>query len=164
MADNIVKMDKKYRARLFAAYGIFLTVICLAVGFGLPRFRAYMDRLSFPALMNVSEITVMCALFVFVGPSLYLILTGRKIIRSERMPYPGQKVIHDTKVITGPKAVFRGRLLLYLGIFGICIVLAGAARSHYLIEKFRHFNPFENWKKMTRTAWISPTPTRPPQR
>ncbi len=162
MELEVIKTDKQYRTRLFAAYAICIVVIFLAISLGVRPFRAYMDHLTFPALMNVSEIVIMCAMFVFVGPACYLIVIGRRIISSQRMPYPGQKVIHDTKVITGKRAVLRGRLLLFLGIFGICIALAGAARSHYLIEKFRHFNPFENWKKGSRIAWSDERPPSTP--
>ncbi len=158
MELDIIKANKQYRTRLFSAYAICIVVISLAVGLGLRPFRAYMDHLTFPALMNVSEIVIMCAMFAFVGPACYLVVIGRRIIASQRMPYPGQKVIHDTKVITGKRAVLRGRLLLFLGIFGICIAFAGAARSHYLIDKFRHFNPFENLKKGSRVVWSDQRP------
>jgi hypothetical protein len=117
-----------------------------------------MDHLTFPALMNATEIVIMCAMFVFVGPACYLIVIGRRIIASQRMPYPGQKVIHDTRVITGKRAILRGRMLLFLGIFGIFIAFAGAARSHYLIEKFRHFNPFGDFKRGSRVVWLDQRP------
>jgi hypothetical protein len=143
MEQEIVKADKRYRTRLFSAYGICIVVLSLAIGFGLPPMLAFLRKCNFVTLMNVSEIGTIGFLIFFMGPACYLIYIGRKIILFKRVPYPGQKVIHDSKVITGKKAVLIGRILLTLGIGTICIVVAGAARSFYLFERFRHFNPFK---------------------
>jgi antibiotic biosynthesis monooxygenase (ABM) superfamily enzyme len=155
MEQEIIKTDKRYRATLFVWYAICLVALSVALALGLRPFKAYMDRLNFYQLMNASELVVVCLLLLFVGPGCYLIVVGRRIIASKRMPYLGQKVIHDTKLIEGKKAVLRGRLLMYLGIFGILLALAGVVRTHYLIEKFRHFNPFEHWNKSARIVGAS---------
>lgn len=51
-------------------------------------------------------------------------LAGR-IVQSQRMPPPGQKVIKDTPVITGRKAVRQGRGLKFMaalmGLFGLLL-------------------------------------------
>jgi hypothetical protein len=152
MDEAVVKVDKAFRNRLFAIYAVCIVAIASSIAFGLRPFKAYLDRLNFPQLMNATEAMVAGGLAIILGPSLYLIIVGRRIIGAQRMPYPGQKVIHDTKVISGRPAVLRGRLLLYLGILGILISFAGAGRSIYLVEKFRHFNPFEHLGKATRVV------------
>jgi hypothetical protein len=150
--EAIVKVDKAFRSRLFAIYAVCIVAIASSIVFGLRPFNAYLDGLNFPQLMNATEVMVAFGLAMMLGPSLYLIVVGKRIVRAQRMPYPSQKVIHDTKVILGSKAVLRGRLLLYLGILGIVVSLAGAGRSIYLVEKFRHFNPFEHLGKATRVV------------
>jgi hypothetical protein len=153
--QEIVKVDKQYRKKLFIAYILCIAAISLSLGLGLRPFINYLNHLYFAPLMNVSEACVMLILLCIIGPSCFLIYIGRRIIGSQRMPYPGQKVIHDTKVISGKKAVLRGRMLLYLGIAAIIISIAGAARSHYLFEKMRHFNPFAG---MTKVAGVYQVP------
>jgi hypothetical protein len=145
--QEIIKADKKYRNKLFLVYILCITALGLGLWLGLRPFLHYLDHLNFSPLMNVSEACIMLFLLCIIGPSCFLIYVGRKIIISRRMPYPGQKVIHDTKLLEGKKAVLRGRMLLYLGIAAIVISLAGAARSHYIFEKMRHFNPFAGMSK-----------------
>ncbi len=152
MAQEIVKTDKRFRNVLFASYIACLVFLSLTFALGLKPFLAWLNSLNFSRMMTVSEIAITCLLLLFVAPACYLIVVGRKIIAAKRMPYPGQKVIRDTVIIEGKKAVRRGRMLLYLGIFGILLFIAGAARSYYLIEKFRHFNPFQQWNKTAQTA------------
>jgi hypothetical protein len=145
--QEIIKADKKYRNKLFLVYILCIAALGLGLWLGLRPFLKYLDHLNFAPLMNVSEACIMLFLLCIIGPSCFLIYVGRKIIFSRRMPYPGQKVIHDTKLLEGKKAVLRGRMLLYLGIAAIIISLAGAARSHYIFEKMRHFNPFAGMSK-----------------
>jgi hypothetical protein len=150
--QEIIKVDKQYRTRLFIAYILCIAAVSLCLGLGLRPFLNYLGRLHFAPLMNVSEACVMLFFFCMLAPACYLIYVGRRIIVSRRMPYPGQKVIHDTKVFVEKKAVLRGRMLFYLGLAAIIIAFAGAARSHVMFEKFRHFNPFENWRGPSATV------------
>lgn len=61
------------------------------------------------------------ALLVLVLPmvavSVYIFVQAARIVKSERMPYPGQKVIRDTAVLTGKEAVQRGRAIQFLAVF-----------------------------------------------
>jgi|WetSurMetagenome_2_1015567.scaffolds.fasta_scaffold00046_11 hypothetical protein len=150
MEQEIVKLDKPYRRRLFTAYLLCLAAVGIALYLGLPAYFTYIKSANFQDSLTVSELSIIGLLVPLVGPSFYLMATGRRIIRSKRMPYPGQKVIHDTRVVEGKKAVVRGRILFYLGVACIVLVAAGIGRSVYLIEKFRHFNPFKAWKEQSR--------------
>jgi hypothetical protein len=140
MERTILKADKHYRTRLFTAYLTGIAVLSLCLSFGLPRYVAYLNKINIPNMLNLTEISVMVFLACFIVPAWYLIIVGRRIMVSKRAPYPGQKVIRNTKIIDGKKAVARGRILLLLGAFTIIILIAGAARSHYFFEKFRNIN------------------------
>jgi len=60
------------------------------------------------------------ALFVvmlpMVGISIWVFREGSKMVRTQRIPYPGQKVIKDTPVIEGPEAVKRGRAIQFIAV------------------------------------------------
>jgi cytochrome bd-type quinol oxidase subunit 1 len=142
MEREILKADKQYRKRLFTAYLIGIAVISLCLYFGLPRYSGYLDKLIIENRLGLAEIFVMLFLACFIGPAGYIIVVGRRIMVAKRFPWHGQKVIHDTKIIEGRKAVIKGRMLFSLGIFTIIIIIAGAARTHYIFEKIRNFNFF----------------------
>ena len=60
---------------------------------------------------------VFLAMLPLVGMAAYMFNQANRIIRAQRIPPPGQKVIKDTPVITGRKAVRQGRLLKVLTVF-----------------------------------------------
>ncbi len=97
---EIVKADKAYRNRLFAAYAVVL-------------------------------------LLLFILPSAYLIATGRRVIREGRRPHSGMKVIRDTVVSRGSKALGRGRILDWLGATSILLVAAGSSATRFIFYKFK---------------------------
>ena len=65
------------------------------------------------------------AMLPLTGGAVYMYRLADRIIRSQRMPPPGQKVIKDTPVITGRKAVRQGRGLKFLstlmGLIGLLL-------------------------------------------
>ena len=142
MEQEILKADKQYRTRLLTAYLIGIAIVSLCLCIGVPRYLFYLHKLNIGSMLNIAEITTMVFFACFIGPAWYLIVIGRRIMVAKRAPWPGQKVIRDTKIIEGKKAVTRGKMLFFLGILTIVILIASAARCHYLFEKLRNFNPF----------------------
>jgi hypothetical protein len=51
----------------------------------------------------------------------YLWSLGGRVVRAREFPPPGLRVIRDTSIITGERAVSRGRLLKILAL-GCCVV------------------------------------------
>jgi hypothetical protein len=62
-----------------------------------------------------------------LGLAVYLWSLGGKVVRAREFPPPGLRVVRDTAIVTGERAVLRGRLLKLLAI--VCgtasVVLAG---------------------------------------
>src|SRR5215468_8517262 len=58
--------------------------------------------------------------------AVYLWALGGRVVRAREFPPPGLRVIRDTPIVTGERAVLRGRLLkvLALGCGIACAVLA----------------------------------------
>jgi hypothetical protein len=148
VTQEFFRTDRRYRTRLFISYGAALLLLALFFRFGLPPFLAFLRGREIPAFLMITEICVMVFLLSFIVPALYLIYIGKKILHFGQVPYPGMKVIRDTKVIFGSKAVFRGKILIFLGILSIALAIAGSIASHYYFEKFRHFNPFTSPERL----------------
>src|SRR5215472_12823824 len=51
-----------------------------------------------------------------VALAVYLWALGGKVVRTREFPPPGLRVIHDTPIVTGERAVSRGRLLKVLAL------------------------------------------------
>jgi hypothetical protein len=147
--EEIFKTDRGYRTRLFAAYAAGIFILAAGIGFGLPPFLRYLDACAVMTFLTITEICAITFLLSFIVPAFLLLRTGRKILFHQQVPFPGMKVMRDTKVIFGKKAAFRGKLLIALGIFSILAALAGSFVTHRSFEKFRHFNPFHS---VVRTA------------
>jgi hypothetical protein len=68
------------------------------------------------------------AAFVFMlplaGAALHLWSLGARVVRAARFPPPGLAVVRDTPVLTGEKAVVRGRLLR-----GLALVIGGSVAA-----------------------------------
>jgi hypothetical protein len=144
MPEVIVKADRGYRKKLFTAYALCIFFLGMFAWICLPLIMKYLNACEIPKFLNLTEICALAFLLLFVGPAIFLINTGRKILRHNQVPYPGMKVIHDTKVILGKGAVTRGRLLIALGVLSIFVAIAGSIITHYYFEKFRHFNPIQS--------------------
>jgi len=69
-----------------------------------PRASAQRARL----VLVVLAILLLAPLLAFAA---YLWSLGERVVRAEEFPPPGLRVIRDTLVITGERAVSRGRLL-----------------------------------------------------
>jgi hypothetical protein len=59
--------------------------------------------------------------------AVYVWFLGARVLRAREFPPPGFRVIRDTPVITGERAIFRGRLLKMLALgCGIAAVALGS--------------------------------------
>lgn len=64
---------------------------------------------------------------LFLG-AIYIWRIGQSVIESRRFPPPGMAVVIDTPIITGVKAVFRGRLLKFSSLLlAACAIFAPLA-------------------------------------
>jgi hypothetical protein len=135
---EIIKADVSFRRRLFSSYLAALALGFIGWRYILPACLDAFNHASGPAYFVFAEFSVIIFLVLFAVPAVYLIRTGRKIIRSEQFPFPGMKVIRDTEIITGSRALFRGRLLVRLGYVSIGFSVAGSVAMHFLFLYIRN--------------------------
>lgn len=78
-------------------------------------------------------LVVFVLMLPLVGVAVHVYRLASRVVKSKRMPPPGQKVIKDTPIITGSKAVRQGRsmqvmavIMAIIGVllpFGLAIIL-----------------------------------------
>ncbi len=143
---RIVRLDRGYRKRLFLWYavGIMAGLLCLLAVRPAHRFIFSHDIIT---AFRYLEGTAIVFLLLFAIPAVYLIRTGRKILRHGSFPYPGMKVIRDTIILEGAEARRRGKALIALGIFSIFMSVSGIILTHAMFERWKNdpiFRPLFN--------------------
>jgi hypothetical protein len=138
MEKVIIKTDKRYRRNLFTVYLILIVIGVVVVKWGIPAFRWYLVELPPKPMVETVETSIHIVLMLFIPAAAYLIFVGRKICIFKAMPYPGMKVIHDTVVVTGKKALVRGWSLMILGAIMILMVIVSSIITHQIILRLKH--------------------------
>jgi hypothetical protein len=138
MEPQIVKVDRQYRNRLLVAYLIAILAGYLLIKFAWPVAVHAFRQLNISSSFTVAEIVFAVFFLCFIGPALYLISIGKKIIKSGMHPFPGQKVLRDTIIVTGSKAMFRGKVLVRLGYTSIVMAILGCVWLHLVFMWIKH--------------------------
>ena len=133
---EIIKTDKKYRNILFAAYLAAIGIAVIFIKFVWPVLLKHFNALDVKTTFVIGETVITIFLLSFIIPAFYLIVTGRKILQHNQIPYPGMKVIRDTKVIYGRNARIRGHVLVWLGYISIVFAVVSTLTTHFLIRRF----------------------------
>ena len=81
----------------------------------------------------VLRVLVALLLAPLLALAAYLWSLGGKVVRAREFPPPGLRVIRDTPIVTGERAVSRGRLLKVLAL-GCCIACAVLAVLLWRLE------------------------------
>jgi len=126
---GIQKADPEARRR-----AILAVIFCAAVGglliagfdhFGEP-FRAWLSSDTAETAGRARLAIYLSALVLsvpLIAFAAYLWLLGARVLRAQRFPPPGFRVIRDTPVIGGPAAETRGQVIQVLAL---CLGLAAA--------------------------------------
>ena len=137
MEREIVKTDRRYRRNLFLIYLLFIVLITLLWVFAKPALIKYFFTLPVKERIEAWETVLHFFLMLFIPAAVYLILIGRRVCRFQAMPYPGMRVIHDTIIVRGKKALLRGRSMIVLGTLMIVLVVASMVASHRKIIRLK---------------------------
>jgi hypothetical protein len=74
---------------------------------------------------EVLFLTAFVLMLPLVGFAVYIYYLATQVVKHQRAPFPGQKVIKDTPVVTGDKAVKQGQamraLAIAMGLIGLLL-------------------------------------------
>jgi hypothetical protein len=136
MDTEIVKADRTYRRRLFVAYGVSLLAGAAAIRFGIPFVKHWLGAMPPMQAYRMFEPLLIGFLICFSPAAVYLIVIGRRILRYDAFPYPGMKVIRDTRMLRGPLARRQGWALVGLGGLFLLLMVTGSAVIHWSFSWF----------------------------
>ncbi len=117
---------------------IFVVLVFIGgvlVGWVLPWAAGHLEGLEAQKALGIIKVALVVLFLGTVPLAAYLFTIGRKMMKYERFPPPGMKVITDTKLVEGEKAKFRGQVVVVLSLVLILLGLLGALYSSYLIDQ-----------------------------
>ena len=131
--EQVIKADKRTRRFVFLAY--LASVLVLAV-WALPWSESKLKQVeNSEVLLRIIRIVIAFIFLSIVPFGMYLCWFGWRVIRHRQIPPPGTKVIVDTKVIEGDKAVTRGRLIIAISLLLVVLGLFGGLYFPYKLGK-----------------------------
>ncbi|MBD3243586.1 MAG: hypothetical protein GF331_23555 [Chitinivibrionales bacterium] len=124
-SNEIATADKTYRAVIFVVYGLIVVFGFITYRYLIPFGLSYLRSLGWKQLLQTLRLVFILLLLSFSPAAVYVIVIGRRILRHDCWPYPGRKVMFDTKVLHGKQAQSRGRLMIALGtVFLVLMVIS----------------------------------------
>ena len=135
MSEEIVRADKSYRRKFFTWHAIFIPFGAAVIVWGLPWLEEYLRQANPKTAAGILRGWFIFAFLSIIPIALYMLSLGRKVIKHERIPLPGAKVIIDTRPIVGKKAMVRGRGLVVVSLLLIALGLSGALFTPYMLDK-----------------------------
>jgi voltage-gated potassium channel Kch len=135
MSEEIVRADRSYRRKFFTWHAIFILFGAAVIVWGLPWLEEYLRQANPKTAAGILQGWFIFAFLSIIPIALYMLSLGRKVIKHERIPLPGAKVIIDTRPIVGKKAMVRGRGLVVVSLLLIALGLSGALFTPFMLDK-----------------------------
>ncbi len=135
MSEEIVRADKSYRRKFFTWHAIFILFGAVVIVWGLPWLEEYLRQANPKTAAGILKGWFIFAFLSIIPIALYMLSLGRKVIKHERIPLPGAKVLIDTRPIVGKKATVRGRVLVGVSLLLVAFGLSGALTTPFILDK-----------------------------
>lgn len=133
--ERVIKADKRTR-RLFVAAWIVSVCLCAAMAkWMLPWGQGQLERAEQGQALRAIQLLIGFIFLSVIPFGVYLFRLGLRVVAHRQMPPRGTKVIVDTKVLEGDKAVTRGRLIMVMAVLLVALDLAGGLYLPYKIGK-----------------------------
>jgi len=133
--ERMIKADKRIRKLIILAYIVAVLVIVVLLMWILPWSEGKLEQTEPEVMLRIIRIVIAFIFLSIVPFGLYMCRFGWRVIKHKQMPPPGAKVIVDTKVLEGDKAVTRGRLIIAVSILLIVLGLYGGLYFPYKLGK-----------------------------
>jgi len=135
MNEKIIPADRTYRRRVLIIIVVLVVIGVVLIGWVLPRARSYLEGLEAQRALGLSRVALVVLFLSIIPLAAYLFTVGRKMMKYERFPPPGMKVITDTRVVEGEKVRIQGQVVVVLSLVLILLGLLGALYSSYWIDQ-----------------------------
>lgn len=134
-AANVIKADKGIRILVILVYIFAVLVMIVLLRWILPWSEGKLEQTEPEITLRIIRIVIAFIFLSIVPFGLYMCRFGWRVIRCKQMPPPGTKVIMDTKVLEGDKAVTRGKLIIAVSLVLVVLGFFGGLYFPYKLGK-----------------------------
>lgn len=135
IAAKVIKADKKIRTIIILAYIVAVLVMVVLLVWILPLSSGKLEQTEPEVMLRIIRIVIAFIFLSIVPLGLYMFRLGWRVIKHKQMPPPGTKVIMDTKILDGDKAVTRGKIIITISLVLIIVGLYGGLYFPYKLKK-----------------------------
>ena len=132
---KVIKADKRIRKLVILAYIVAVLVMVVLLMWILPWAEGKLEQTEPEVMLRIIRIVIAFIFLSIVPFGLYMCRFGWRVIKHKQMPPPGTKVLVDTKVLEGDKAVKRGRLIIAISLLLIVLGIYGGLYFPYKLGK-----------------------------
>lgn len=134
-AAKVIKADKRIRTFVIIAYIVAVLVLVVLLMWILPWGEGKLKQTEPEVTLRIIRIVIAFVFLSIIPFGVYLCRFGWRVIRHKQMPPPGTKVIVDTKILEGDKAITRGKLIIAISLLLIVLGLYGGLYFPYKLGK-----------------------------
>ena len=131
----MIKADKRIRTLIILAYIAAVLVMVVLLVWILPWGEGKLEQTEPEVMLWIIRIVIAFIFLSIIPFGLYMCRFGWKVIKHKQMPPPGTKVIVDTKIIEGKKAVTSGKIIIAISLVLIIVGLYGGLYFPYKLGK-----------------------------
>jgi len=133
--ERVIKADKKTRALAVLICIVWACVGVALIEWVLPWGQEQLERAEPGQASRVMQLLVGFIFLSVIPFAAYLFWFSLRAVAHRQMPPPGTRVIRDTKLLEGDKAVTRGRLIMLMALLLVVLGLLGGLYLPYKIGK-----------------------------
>jgi uncharacterized membrane protein YhaH (DUF805 family) len=137
----VLKADPNARRKLIYIILIFSVLTFIIFGLALPEFESYLKQKQSQEALKILCIALSIMFLSALCIPAYFYSVGHRILKAGQYPWPGMKVMHDTKVVTGNAARRKAYIAIILSYLMALLLLYGGVFVPYSLYK-----SFENQK------------------
>lgn len=132
---KVIKADKRIRAIVIFVYIISVLALAVLLFWVFPWSKGKLEQTEPEVMLRIIRVVIAFIFLSIVPFGLYICCFGWRVIKHKQMPPPGTKVIFDTKLLEGSKAVTRGKLIIAVSLVLIALGLYGGLYLPYKLGK-----------------------------
>ena len=160
--ERVIRADKRVRMLVILAW-----IVCVCAGVALitwvlPWGQGQLEQAEPAKALRAIQIVIGFIFLSIIPFSVYLFRLGLRAVRCRQMPPPGTRVIKDTKVLEGDKAVTRGRQITVIALALVALGLIGGLYLPYKIGKAfgEQIHPAAPQEEQSETRRVGLAPPR----